>query len=146
MSCILNERSRIASGLLDLGRDLVAIAREPVEARNRNAVERLNLEDSHRRLLYPRRFCEVRHERDQRVDAGFRHRVVEARAHSADDAVTLQIGEARGLRFLQERLVELGIGERERHVHPRARGLLDGIGIETRTRRSRRRASLLCAR
>ncbi len=47
MSCILNERSRIASGRADLGRDLVAIARQPVEARDGDAVQRADLERRH---------------------------------------------------------------------------------------------------
>src|SRR5215471_20494698 len=75
---------------------------------------------------------EVFHERDQRLDPGFGHRVVEARAHAADHAVTFEVREARGLRLLEERFVELRIRERERHVHPRTRRFLDGILVEIR--------------
>ena len=41
------------------------------------------------------------------------------------------------LRLAQERLVELGLGERERHVHPRAAVLRHRVAVEARTRRSR---------
>ena len=50
------------------------------------------------------------------------------------------------LRFGEERLVELGVRQRERHVHPRARVLRDRIAIEATSRRSPRRASRALAR
>ena len=86
-------------GAADLGRDLVAIARQPVEARHGDAVQRADLEGRHR--AHPCRFAKSAMNAIERVDARFRHRVVQARAHAADDAVALQVREAGGLRLLR---------------------------------------------
>ena len=61
-----------------------------------------------------------------------RHRVVQARAHAADRAMAFERHQARLLRCGGEGLVELGIRERERHVHPRARVLRDRVLVERR--------------
>src|SRR6185295_5707902 len=63
---------------------------------------------------------EFLHELDQCIDAFGRHRVVDGRAHAAHGAMTLEIHEAGLLGFVAEGLVELGLGQCERHVHPRA--------------------------
>src|SRR3954469_18402091 len=61
---------------------------------------------------------EVLHERDQRVDAAFRERVVDRRADAADRAMPLEAVEAGRGRFLRERLLQLLARQAEGHVHP----------------------------
>src|SRR6185436_7735488 len=63
---------------------------------------------------------ELAHVVDQGTHALDRHRVVDRRAHPADRAVALELHHAALHRALEERLVELGVLQRERHVHARA--------------------------
>ena len=51
---------------------------------------------------------------------GFRHGVVDARAHAAHAAVALEVLEARLLRLGDEFRVQVGVARDERHVHERA--------------------------
>src|SRR6476659_4819271 len=82
-----------------------------------NPPETANLPELGR--LAPRSF-ELLHERDERVDAVFRKRVVDGRAHAADGAVPLQAVEAGGRRFLDEELLEVFVRQTECDVHERA--------------------------
>ena len=59
-----------------------------------------------------------------------RKRVVDRGAHAADRAMALEAVEARGGRFLLERLLELLARQTERHVHQRAALLLRRAAIE----------------
>src|SRR5712692_11554004 len=62
---------------------------------------------------------EIPHERDERLDAVFRERVVNRRPHPADRAVPLQAVQAGGGRLLDEHVLEIFGGEAKRHVHQR---------------------------
>ena len=70
-----------------------------------------------------RRCCalEVLHEIHQRLDAFDGHGVVDGRAHAAHRTMSFEIHEADLGRLGAERLVEIRLGERERHVHPGTR-------------------------
>src|SRR6478672_6562144 len=62
---------------------------------------------------------EVVHEDTQRLDTGLGQRVIDRCAHAAQGTMTLERNQARLRRFLQERLVERGVVQEERNVHPR---------------------------
>src|SRR5206468_9822444 len=62
---------------------------------------------------------EIAHERNQRVDTGFRERVIDRRAHAADGAMSLETVEPGRSRFPDEHLLQLFICEPERDVHQR---------------------------
>ena len=74
----------------------------------------------------------ITHEIDQRLHTLDRHRVVDRRAHAADRAMALQCKQTRGVRFLEERLVELRARQRKRHVHPRTHRTLDWVPVVAR--------------
>src|SRR5690349_10404784 len=60
---------------------------------------------------------ELLHERHQRIDAVFRERVVDRRAHAAHRPVALEAVESGGRRFLDELALELLARQPERDVH-----------------------------
>src|SRR5580693_8759725 len=62
---------------------------------------------------------EFLHEADERQDPLARHRVVEAGAQAAQHPMPLEVVESGSSRLLDECRLELGRGQRERHVHPR---------------------------
>src|SRR2546423_1369305 len=75
---------------------------------------------------------EVAHEGHERVDAGFRERVIDRRAHAADRAVALEAVETCRGRFRHEHLLEIFARQPERHVHQRPAVLRGRAAIETR--------------
>ncbi len=113
MSCMSAERTRIASGRPILAPVFVAIGRQTIESFRRDAVQR-----AHAKSHQPFRRSNSRMNSSERRNARQRHRVVKARAHSADRAVARQIGQALGLSLRQESLVELRPRQTERNVHP----------------------------
>src|SRR5262245_37545998 len=72
-----------------------------------------------------------RHEVRERADGLDRQRVVDRRADPADAAMALELDEASLGRAREERRLELGSGETERHVHERARTRLGVPSVET---------------
>ena len=78
------------------------------------------------------RLLEFLHEVHERVDAFDGHGVVDGRAHAAHRAMPFEIHEADLGRLGAEGLVEIGLGERERHVHPGARVLRHRALVEAR--------------
>src|SRR5688500_6121864 len=71
-----------------------------------------------RPLAVPR--FKILHIVDQPRHARQRHRVVARRAHAADRSVAFELHHAALSRAFQDRAVQLGLGERDRHVHARA--------------------------
>src|SRR5260370_5626667 len=61
---------------------------------------------------------EFTHEGDQRLDAGERHGIVEARAHAAQHPVSLETVQAGIGRLGKECSVQLRLVQGECHVHP----------------------------
>src|SRR5689334_22916995 len=70
------------------------------------------------------------HELHERIDARFRERVIDRRAHAADGTVPLEAVEARISRILRKPLLELLARQPERHVHARASVLLRVSAVE----------------
>src|SRR3954470_17721279 len=63
---------------------------------------------------------ELAHEIHQRLHSGYRHRVVDRRAHASHGAVALELQQAALLRLLEEFLIERSVAQAERDVHARA--------------------------
>src|SRR6185295_16925739 len=74
----------------------------------------------------------VLHELHQSIHASHWHGVVEARAHTPDGTMALEIREPNRLRFCDELGVELGPRQRKGHVHPGATVLGNRVAIELR--------------
>src|SRR5512137_551092 len=73
---------------------------------------------------------EVIHEIDQRAHAFDGHGVVDRRPHAADQPVALQLDQALLPGLLQESVIQLRIGEGERHVHARTIAPVDPVRVE----------------
>lgn len=77
-------------------------------------------------------FAKLSHVVDKRIDALLGHRVVNGRAHSADQPMSFERNKPALRRALDESVVKLFARRYERHVHHRARGFVDGIAVELR--------------
>src|SRR5688572_19688474 len=117
MPCMSAERTRITSGAFD---SLTSSKRSG--GRRFRPTCAIGLSASTSSFLPPLATArpEVLHVVDELAHALDRHGVVDGGAHAAHGAVPLQLHHALALGALEELLVQLRIGERERHVHPGA--------------------------
>src|SRR5687768_4582187 len=77
---------------------------------------------------------EIEHEAGELVHSLVRHRVVDARAHAADAAMSLEVHQPSGPRLGEKASVETGVGHPEDDIRPRPGLWLRWRDVEAATR------------